>query len=269
MLNSIRDFGVADKRVLVRCDFNVPQDEQGNITDDFRISQTIPTIKYLIDNKAKVILMSHLGDPDGRVVDSLNLSPIAKKLSEYLGQEVGKTNDCIGKEVASIVDVLEPGKVILLENLRFHKAEALYDLDFARELASLADVYVNDAFGACHRHHSSISGVPLFLHHCAGLLLEKEVNALDKILLNPKKPMVAIVGGRKVQTKSKFIDRISEVADTVIISGLLKKEVLEQNFTFNHPEKIVGPNKDLAALDINEESIKMFEKKISPILRPI
>ena len=106
MLNSIRDFGVADKRVLVRCDFNVPQDEQGNITDDFRISQTIPTIKYLIDNKAKVILMSHLGDPDGRVVDSLNLSPIAKKLSEYLGQEVGKTNDCIGKEVASIFYVL-------------------------------------------------------------------------------------------------------------------------------------------------------------------
>ena len=151
---------------------------------------------------------------------------------------------------------------MLLENLRFHKEETDNNLDFAKKLSYLGDIYVNDAFGVCHRDNASITGVPQFLPHCAGLLLEKEIESLDKVMKNPEKPMVAIVGGKKVETKSKFINNISKVADFVIVSGLIAKEVEEKNIKFKFPEKIIAPAGQLDGLDINEESIKIFQEKI-------
>jgi len=263
MFKTLKDFSVINKRVLVRCDFNVPVDEKGNILDDFRIQKTLPTIKYLLENKAKIILMSHLGEPGGKVVPELKLNKVAERLVEYLGFPIGKEDDCVGPEVESETNKLEDGRVLLLENLRFHKEETDNNPEFAKRLSFLGDVYVNDAFGVCHRNQASVTGVPEILPSCAGLLLEKEIESLEKVLKNPEKPMVAIVGGTKVETKSKFINNISKVADFVIISGLIAKEVSEKNIKFDFPEKIVVPFGQLDALDIDEDSIKMFQEKIS------
>ena len=261
-MKTIKDFSVSDKRVLVRCDFNVPLDKKGNISEDFKIRQTLPTIKYLIENRAKVILMSHLGEPNGKIVPELKLDKVAERLSEHLGFSVGKMDDCIGPEVESEVNSLETGGVLLLENLRFHKEETEPNLDFAKKLSYLGDIYVNDAFGVCHRDNASVALVPQFLDHCGGLLLEREITILGKVMENPAKPMVAIIGGKKVETKAKFIDNISKVADCVIVSGLIAKEVSEKNIKFKYPEKILSPSGDLGALDINKESVKIFCEKI-------
>jgi len=266
MFKLLKDFSVINKRVLVRCDFDVPIDEKGNILDDFRIKQALPTIKYLIEQKAKVILMGHLGRPDGKIVPELKLDKVAESLAGYLGFSIEKEDDCIGPDAENESNKLAPGKVLLLENLRFHKEEigpeGYPNSEFAKKLSYLGDIYVNDAFGVCHRNNASITGVPKLLPNCAGLLLEKEISAMDKVMANPEKPMVAIIGGKKVETKSKFIDNISKVADFVIVSGLIAKEVLEKNIEFNHPEKIIVPTGQLDALDINEESIKIFCEKI-------
>jgi len=266
MFKTLKDFSVTDKRVLVRCDFNVPLDQKGNILDDFRIKQTLPTIKYLIEQKAKIILMSHLGDPAGKVVPELTLDKVAEKLADYLGFAIGKEENCIGPEIEVESNKLETGHILLLENVRFHKEETDNNLAFAKELSFLGDIYVNDAFSVCHRDQASITGVPQFLPKCAGLLLEREVVALNKILgSGPEgapKPLVVIVGGKKVETKSKFIDNISKVADFVIVSGLIAKEIKEKNIQFKYPEKIITPTGDLGALDINDESIKIFQEKI-------
>lgn len=259
---TLKDFSVADKRVLVRCDFNVPVDSKGNILDDFRIKQTLPTIKYLIENKAKVILMSHLGDPKGEVVSTLKLDVVAKRLAELLEISVRKSDDCVGPAVESDVGNLKDGDILLLENLRFHKEEEGGDLEFAKKLASLGDIYINDAFGVCHRAHASVSGVPQLLPHAAGLLLEKEITNMDKVLQNPEKPMAAVIGGKKVGTKAKFIDNISQIADFVIISGLIAKEVAEKNIQFQFPGKIITPLGKLDELDINADSIKLFSQKL-------
>jgi 3-phosphoglycerate kinase len=261
-MKTLKDFAVVNKRILVRCDFNVPLDRKGNILDDFRIKQTLPTIKYLIDNKARIILMSHLGEPDGKVVPGLKLNKVAERLSEYLNFSIAKANDCIGPEIESEENAIEAGSVLLLENLRFHREETDNNPDFAKKLSYLGDIYVNDAFGVCHRNNASITGVPKFLPSCAGLLLEKEIITLEKIMKNPEKPMVAIIGGKKVETKSKFIDNISKVAKFVIMGGLLAKEVAEKNIQFKEPEKIISPLGDLGAPDISKESIKMFREKI-------
>ena len=263
MFKTLKDFDVVNKRILVRCDFNVPLDNKGNILDDFRIKQTLPTIKYLIDNKAKIILMSHLGEPDGKIVPGLKLNKVAEKLAEYLNFSVEKEDDCIGPEVEIETNELKAGRVLLLENLRFHKEETDDNLEFAKKLSYLGDVYVNDAFGVCHRNNASITGVPQFLDNCAGLLLEKEITTLEKIMKNPEKPMIALIGGKKAETKSKFIDNISEIADYIIVSGLLAKEVAKKNIKFLYPEKIVSPTGQLDALDINDESIKIFCEKIA------
>ncbi|MFH1968450.1 MAG: phosphoglycerate kinase [bacterium] len=263
-MKALKDLSVTDKRILVRCDFNVPVDEKGNITDDFRIKKTLPTIKYLVENRAKIILMSHL-DPEstGVVAKKYTLDKVAEKLSDYLGFSIAKESDCVGPEVEGVANKLEPGQVLLLENLRFYKEETENDAEFAKKLSYLGDIYVNDAFSVCHRRHASIVGVPELLSSCAGLLLSAEIETLDKIMKNPDKPMVAIVGGTKVETKSKFIDKISEKADIIIASGLIKKQILEKNIQFKYPEKIIGPVGELTALDINEESVKMFKEKIA------
>jgi len=262
MFKTLKEYSVAGKRVLVRCDFNVPLDKKGNISEDFKIKQTLPTIKYLIENKAKIILMSHLGEPDGKIVPELKMDKVAESLSGHLGFSVGKADDCVGPEIESEASSLEAGEVLLLENLRFHKEESENNLDFAKKLSYLGDIYVNDAFGVCHRANASVALVPQFLPSCAGLLLEDEINALDKVMENPEKPMVAIIGGKKVETKAKFIDNISKVADCVIVSGLIAKEVAEKKMDFKFPEKIMAPLGDLGAMDINKESIKIFCEKI-------
>jgi len=217
---TIEDVDVVSKRVFVRVDFNVPQDEAGNITDDTRIKAALPTIKYLIDHKARVILASHLGRPKGQVVDKLKMDPIAKRVSELLGKEVKKLDDCIGEEVEKAVSEMKEGDVILLENLRFHKEERKNDEEFAKKLASLADVYVNDAFGTSHRAHASTEGITKFLPVAvAGYLVDKELRIMGKAMENPDKPFVAILGGKKVSDKIPAIDNLLDKVDILIIGG--------------------------------------------------
>jgi len=268
-MKTLKDFDFKNKKVLIRCDFNVPQDEQGNISEDFKIREALPTLKYLLDKGAILIIMSHLGDPDaclpaGKVkcLENLKLDKVTQKLSELLNLNIKKVNDCIGKEVEFEKENLKSGEILILENIRFYKQEIENDENFARQLSLLCDIYVNEAFAVDHRSHASLVGVPKILPSCAGFLLEKEINALDKILQAPEKPMTAIVGGKKVETKAKFINKISEVADFVIVSGLIKKEIKEKNIQLKFPDKIIGPEEDLSSLDINDRSIKIFKEKI-------
>lgn len=261
-MKNIKDINIENKRVLVRCDFNVPLDDNGNILDDFRIIETLPTIRYLIENKAKIILISHLGNPNGEIVALLKLDKVQEKLSELLGVIVKKAEDCIGLKVSDLVNNLKSGEVLLLENLRFHKEEIENSSEFAKELSKFGDIYINDAFSVCHRSHASIVGVPQYLPGFPGFLLEKEIFNLNKILENPEKPMLAIIGGKKVETKTKVINKISEVADFVIISGLIKNEAIAKKIEFDFPEKIVCPLDSLNALDIDEKSIELFNQKI-------
>lgn len=219
-MKTVKDFNVKNKKVLVRCDFNVPLDN-GSIKDDFRIKQTIPTIEYLIENNAKVILMSHLGSPKG-IDKDLKMDPIQKKLSQYLKQDVFKTSECIGKKVKKAIS---NNQVVLLENLRFYKEEENND-KFSKELAALADIYINDAFGVSHRKHASVVGVPKHIPSGAGLLLEKEVNILSKVLEKPCRPLVVIVGGAKASSKIKVIKQLQKTADYVLIGGKIANTIL-------------------------------------------
>jgi len=213
------------KRVLVRADFNVPLDDQGNISDDTRIRAALPTINHLIGKGAKVILASHFGRPKGddfaaRVSDKNRLTPVASRLSELLGQTVTKPNDCIGDEVASTVAAMQPGQVILLENVRFHPEEEKNDPEFAKQLASIADLYVNDAFGTAHRAHASTEGVTHYLKpSVGGLLMEKELQYLQNAIEEPKRPLVAIIGGSKVSSKITVIESLLEKVDKLLIGG--------------------------------------------------
>lgn len=217
---TIKDVEVTDKRVLVRVDFNVPLDEKtGAITDDSRIRATLPTIKYLLDQGARVILCSHLGRPDGKVVDQLRLTVVAQRLSQILGQQVGITKNCIGAETEKSVENLKSSDVLLLENLRFHSAEEMGSAVFARALARLADIYVNDAFGTSHRSHSSIVKVAEYLPSVAGLLLEKELNTLGGILENPAHPFATLLGGAKVSDKVGMVENIMGKVDYLLVGG--------------------------------------------------
>ncbi|MCL4459112.1 MAG: phosphoglycerate kinase [Chloroflexi bacterium] len=219
MKKTVADVDVSHKRVLIRVDFNVPLDEAGRITDDTRIRAALPTIKYLLERGAKVILMSHLGRPKGKVDEKLRLTPIAARLSELLGRPVETVRDCVGKEVADKVRQMKPGDVLLLENLRFHPEEEKNDEDFARQLASLGDIFVNDAFGTAHRAHASTVGVTKFLPAVAGFLLEKEIKIMGDALENPRRPFVAIIGGAKVSTKIAVLENLLGKVDHLLIGG--------------------------------------------------
>ncbi|TMF42290.1 MAG: phosphoglycerate kinase [Chloroflexi bacterium] len=216
---TVRDIDVAGKRVLVRVDFNVPLDAEQRITDDTRIRAALPTIRYLLDHGAAVILMSHLGRPEGQVVEKLSLAPVAQHLSTLLGRPVEMAMDCIGPEVEAQARSLQPGQVLLLENLRFHKGEEKNDPEFARQLASLGEVYVNDAFGTAHRAHASTEGVTRFLPGVAGFLMEKELNFLGSALEHPQRPFAAIVGGAKVSDKIAVLERLINMVDVLLIGG--------------------------------------------------
>jgi phosphoglycerate kinase len=219
MKQSVRDIDVSGKRVLVRVDFNVPFDRNGGIADDSRIRAALPTVRYLREHGAAVILCSHLGRPDGKVVESMRLTPIAERLSQILGQPVKTTEDCVGPEVEAAALALQPGDVLLLENLRFHAEEEANDPEFARRLASLADVYVNDAFGTAHRAHASTAGVAAYLPAVAGFLMLKEVEELGSVLGNPARPMAAILGGAKISSKLGVIHSLLPRVDCLLLGG--------------------------------------------------
>ena len=235
-MKTLKDFNFKNKKVLLRCDFNVPLSKEGVILDDFRIKQTIPTINYLIKENAKIILMSHLGDPGGKIVENLRLTPIQERLMEYLDLSIVKSKDCIGKEIAERTTQMKPGEILLLENLRFNKGEEDNDENFAKELAKLGDIYINDAFGVCHRKHASIVGIPKYLPCTnilvqglpagAGFLLEKEIKILSNVLEKPWRPLIAIIGGVKISTKIKVIEQFLQIADHLILGGEIANTIL-------------------------------------------
>lgn len=216
---TVRDANVQGKRVLERVDFNVPQGEDGHIADDTRIRASLPTIQYLLDHDASVVLMSHLGRPKGKVDPQYSLRPVAARLGELLGRPVQFAPDCVGSEVVTEAQSLRPGQVLLLENLRFHPQEEADDAEFARQLAQLGDIYVDDAFGTAHRAHASTEGVTHYLPAYAGFLMEQELNFLGAALDNPRRPFVAIAGGAKVSDKIAVLDRLIDIADAVLIGG--------------------------------------------------
>jgi phosphoglycerate kinase len=217
---TVRDIDIRGKRVLVRVDFNVPLDvETGAISDDRRIRAALPTIRYLLEQKCRVVLCSHFGRPKGKVVEEMRLAPIAKRLSELLGLPVATTRDCIGADVERAVSSLKGGEVLLLENLRFHPEEEKNDPDFAKALSRLADVYVNDAFGTAHRAHASTEGVARYLPAVAGFLMEKEIDYLGGALTDPAHPFASIVGGAKVSDKLELLENILGKVDSLLIGG--------------------------------------------------
>ncbi|MCI3926962.1 phosphoglycerate kinase [Paenibacillus sp. TRM 82003] len=223
---SVRDVEVSGKKVFVRVDFNVPL-ENGRITDDTRIRETLPTIQYLIERGAKVILASHLGRPKGQVNEEMRLTPAAERLSELLGKPVVKADEAVGPAVQAQVDALKDGDVLLLENVRFYAGEEKNDPDLAKQFAALADLFVNDAFGAAHRAHASTEGIAHHIPAVSGLLMEKELSVLGKALFNPDRPFTAIVGGAKVKDKIDVINKLLDIADNVIIGGGLSYTFLK------------------------------------------
>lgn len=219
MKKVITDVAVDNKKVFVRADFNVPLDDNCAITDDTRIQKTLPTIRYLLDHQAAVILASHLGRPKGKVVDKYSLKPVAARLSELLGIPVQMAPDCIGAQTQAMAQALQPGQVLLLENLRFHGEEEKNDPEFSRQLAALADVGINDAFGCCHRAHASVAGIAAYLPMAAGFLLEKEIRFIGGAVDNPAHPFAAIIGGAKVSDKIEVISNLLPKVDVMIIGG--------------------------------------------------
>ena len=262
---TIRDVDVTNKKVLVRCDFNVPLDkETGKITNDLRIVAALPTIKYLLENNAKVILCSHLGKPKGEIKPELSLKSVANRLSEYLGFEVKFSKDIVGENAKELSKELKPGKAILLENVRFDPREEKNDKEFSKELASLAEIYVNDAFGTAHRAHSSTVGVAEFLPAVCGFLIEKEVEMLGDNLNNPERPFVAILGGAKVSDKIKVIENLLEKVDSIIIGGGMTYTFLKAM-----GYEIGNSICELDRIDIAKETIKKKKKKGVKLLFPI
>jgi len=262
-MKTLKDVDFRGKKVLVRCDFNVPLDEKGNILDDFRIRQTIPTIEYLIKKGAKIILISHLGRPGGKVVENLRLTPVQEKLMEYLDVSITKAQDCIGPEIEKWIAEMQPGEILLLENVQFNPGEKKNDLSFAKTLASYADIFIMEAFGQAHRNYASITGIPKYLPSGIGFLVEKEIEALTELRESPEKPLISIIGGAKVETKVKFIDKISEISKWVLIGNLIQKEIKDKNIQLKNPQKVIGPVDDIEGKDIGPKTINLFKEKIA------
>ena len=261
---TVEDIDVAGKKVLVRCDFNVPFDAEGNISDPKRIDEALKTIRYLVDHKAKVILCSHLGRPKGEFNMKYSLAPVAAYLSKALGQEVKMAKDVIGESAKSIAASLQDGEVELIENVRFHKEEEKNDPAFAKELASMAEIYVNDAFGTAHRAHASTAGVADYLPAVCGYLIQKEIKYLGSAINNPVRPFTAILGGAKVADKLNVISNLLEKCDTLIIGGgmaftFLKAKGYEIGASLVDDEKI----------DYCKEMMEKAEKLGKKLLLPV
>ena len=261
---TVRDIDVNGKKVLVRCDFNVPQDENGNITDNRRIVGALPTINYLIENNAKVILASHLGRPKGEVKKEFSLEPVAKELSKLLGKEVKLASDVIGESARKLTSEMQNGEVVLLENVRFHREETDNNPEFAKQLASLAEVFVNDAFGTAHRAHASTAGIADYLPAVSGFLIEKELNFMGKALENPERPFVAILGGKKVSDKIGVIDSLLEKVDTLIIGGGMAYTFFK-SMGYNVGDSIC----ELDKLDLAKEEMEKAKAKGVKLLLPV
>ncbi len=266
MLNkkSVEDLQVNGKKVLVRVDFNVPLDENKKVTDDNRIVGALPTIKYLIENNAKVILCSHLGRPKGEFNDKYSLKPVVKRLSELLGKEVKMADDVIGESAKTLAKDLKEGEVLVLENVRFHKEETDNDKEFSKELASMADLYVNDAFGTAHRAHASTAGVAEFLPSACGYLIKKEIDIMGKALSNPARPFVTILGGAKVSDKIGVITNLIEKVDALVIGGGMA-------YTFSKAMggKIGNSICEDDKIELAKELIKKAEEKGVKLLLPV
>lgn len=247
---TVEDIDVAGKRVLVRVDYNVPI-ENGVVGDLTRIEKSLPTINYLVDQGAKVILMSHLGRPEGEVVEEMRLTPVAKKVEELLGKPVKKLDDCVGEKVKKEVMAMKDGEIVMLENVRFYPGEEANDPEFTKQLAELGEVFVNDAFGTAHRAHASTAGLADYLPVVSGLLLEKEIDVLTEVMDKPKRPLVAIIGGAKISTKLGLIEKLLDKVDYLCLGGALA------NTIFLARGEQVG--KSLVEEDVLEEA-----KKINP-----
>ncbi|MNC12037.1 Phosphoglycerate kinase [compost metagenome] len=260
---SVRDVEVAGKRVFVRVDFNVPV-EDGKITDDTRIRETLPTIKYLIENGAKVILASHMGRPKGQFVDSMRLTGAAERLSELLGKPVAKADEAVGEAVKAQIAELNNGDVLVLENVRFYPGEEKNDPELAKQFAELADLFVNDAFGAAHRAHASTEGIAHFLPAVSGLLMEKELSVLGKALSNPERPFTAIIGGSKVKDKIDVIDNLLNLADNVLIGGGLSYTFTKAQ-GFEIGKSLVDNDKIDAALGFIEKAKALGKNFVLPV----
>jgi phosphoglycerate kinase len=262
MKATIRDIDVKGKKALVRVDFNVPLKE-GKIRDDTRIRAALPTINYLLDQGAAVIFMSHLGRPDGQVKEELRLAPVGKRIAELLGRSVKVLGDCVGAEVEKEVAALRPGDVALLENLRFHAEEEANDGEFAKKLASLGDIYVNDAFGTAHRAHASTAGVAAFLPAVSGFLMEKEISVMGGILDKPERPFLAILGGAKVKDKIGVLKNLVEKCDSLIIGGGMAFTFLKVK-GHGIGRSLLDPREDLA-----REIMEKAEKRGITFLLPV
>lgn len=267
-LKDIPQKDLENKRVLLRVDFNVPvgDDLVVDEKEDWRIKAALPTIKYLLDSRAKIMILTHLGRPNGRVVESLRLGPVQDKLTELLDISVKRMPDCIGPEVKEAIAEMEEGEILMLENLRFHKEEEKNDKKFAGKLAELGDIYVNDAFGVSHRTHASTVAITEFLPSYAGFLLQKEIDVLEKILEKPDRPAIAIIGGKKTETKLPVINILTEVCDYVLTGGAIANQIINTSIS-----KEVAPNVILPVncvikkgncLDIGDDSVKEFSKFI-------
>jgi len=262
---TVRDIEVGGKRILVRVDFNVPLDEAtGKITDDTRIRAVLPTIKYLIDQGAKVVLCSHLGRPKGQIVEKLRLAGVAQRLTQLLGQSVQATRDCIGSEVAQTVEEMKNSEVLLLENVRFHPEEEKNDASFAQALASSAEIYVNDAFSASHRAHASVVGVTRYLPAVAGFLMEKELNFLGGILTEPAHPFAELVGGAKVSDKMSLLKNTMGKADTILIGGGMAATFLKAN-SYEVGLSLVEPEMLDLVTELTEEAAKKGVHLLLPV----
>jgi phosphoglycerate kinase len=249
---TVQDMAVEGKRVLVRVDFNVPLDiKTGAITDDSRIRAALPTIKYLVENKAKVIMCSHMGRPDGKVVEKLRMQPVAQRLSQLMNLPVATVPDCIGDAAEKAVNNLKDGDILLLENIRFHAEEKANDPAFAQALAKLADIYVDDAFGTAHRTHASTVGVARYLPAVAGFLMEKELKALGSILTNPEHPFAALLGGAKVSDKIGLIQNILEKVDLILIGGGMAATFLKAQ-GYEVGASLVEADKQILAYELTE-----------------
>jgi len=223
---TVRDIDVRGKRVLLRADYNVPLDSKGTITDDYRIKKSLSTIQYLLDQDCKLIICSHLGRPSGPNDTKNSLFPIAKRLKELLNRDVEFVPDCVGERAEKVSASLQPGQVALLENLRFHPEEERDDEAFAKQLASLADIFVQDGFGVVHRAHASTDAVTHYLPSVAGLLLENEVDTITNVMINPGRPLVAVIGGSKIADKIDILYRFIDIADMVAIGGAMANTFL-------------------------------------------
>lgn len=261
---SIKDINVNGKKVFIRVDYNVPMDEALNITNDTRIRATLPTLNYLLENNAALVIACHLGRPKGERVAKFSVAPVAKRLAELIGKEVKFAPDCVGPEAEKMAADLKPGQILLLENLRYHKEEEKNDPAFAKQLAALADVAVNDAFGVSHRAHASVEGITKYIETVAGFLMEKEIRFVGQTVANPERPFVAIIGGAKVSDKIGVISNLIEKVDTLIIGGGMA-HTFDAAKGYEIGKSICEPDKYELALDL----LKQAEAKGVKIVLPV